>query len=63
MADQQSDHAAITAVVGTFYSKKILQDFEAATVFYEACPVKEPIPVAGGKTINFDRYKKSSAFI
>lgn len=58
MADQQSDHAAITAVVGTFYSKKILQDFEAATVFYEACPVKEPIPVAGGKTINFDRYKK-----
>ncbi len=61
MADQQSDHASITAVVGTFYSKKILQDFEASTVFYEACPVKEPIPVAGGKTINFDRYKKVDA--
>ena len=61
MADQQSDHASITAVVGTFYSKKILQDFEASTVFYESAPVKEPIPVAGGKTINFDRYKKVDA--
>ena len=61
MADQQSGHAATTNVVGTWYSKKILKDFEEKTAFYDAAPVKEPIPVAGGKTINFDRYQKIAA--
>jgi N4-gp56 family major capsid protein len=61
MADQQSGQAALTNVVGTWYSKKILQSFEPETVFYTAAPIKEPIPMASGKTINFDRYKKVAA--
>jgi N4-gp56 family major capsid protein len=61
MADQQSSHAALTNVVGTWYSKRILQSFEPETVFYSNAPVKEPIPMAGGKTINFDRYKRIAA--
>jgi len=58
MADQQSSQAALTNVVGTWYSKKILQDFEPKTVFHSAAPVRADIPKAGGKTINFDRYNK-----
>lgn len=61
MADQQATHAALTNAVGTFYGKKILQAFEPETAFYAAAPIKEPIPIAGGKTINFDRYKKVAA--
>lgn len=61
MADQQSSQAAMTNVVGTYYAKKILQSFEPETAFYSLAPVKEPIPMAGGKTINFDRYKKIAA--
>jgi N4-gp56 family major capsid protein len=61
MVDQSSSDAALTNVVGTWYSKKVLQAFEPETAFYSAAPVKEPIPVAGGKTINFDRYKKVQA--
>jgi len=57
MADQQSGQAALTNVVGTWYSKKILQSFEPETAYYQAAPIKEPIPMSGGKTINFDRYK------
>jgi len=58
MTDQQSGQASMTNVVGTWYSKRILKSFEPETVFYDSAPVKEPIPMAGGKTINFDRYKK-----
>lgn len=58
MADQQSGHASLTNVVGTYYSKKILEAFEPETKFYSNAPVKEPIPMSTGKTINFDRYKQ-----
>lgn len=61
MADQQSGHASLTNVVGTYYSKKILKAFEPETAYYSSAPVKEPIPMASGKTINFDRYKKVAA--
>jgi len=60
MADQQSTHASLSGVVGTWYSKKILQDFEPKTSFYTSSPIFEPIPMASGKTVNFDRYRKVS---
>jgi len=61
MADQQSKHASITSVVGTWYSKKVLQDFEPMTQFYNLAPVTAQIPKSEGKTINFDRYLKIDA--
>ncbi len=61
MADQQSSHASISSVVGTWYSKKVLQDFEPMTQFYNLAPVTAPIPKGEGKTINFDRYQKIAA--
>ena len=61
MADQQSSQAALTNVVGTWYSKKILESFEPKTVWFTNAPIKEPIPMAMGKTVNFDRYKKIDA--
>ncbi len=61
MADQQSSHASLSPVVGTWYSKKILESFEPETAYYSMAPIKEPIPMAGGKTINFDRYRKIAA--
>jgi len=61
MADQQSDQAALSNAVKTFYSKMILKDFEANTVFYAECPVKETIPLHISDTIQFTRYRKVDA--
>jgi N4-gp56 family major capsid protein len=61
MADQQSSHASLTNVVGTWYSKKILKDFEPQTQFYSLAPVKVDIPKYEGKTVNFDRFQKIDA--
>ena len=61
MADQQSSHASLTNVVGTWYKKGVLESFEPKTHYYASAPVKAPIPVSGGKTINFDRYKRIDA--
>jgi N4-gp56 family major capsid protein len=58
MADQQSSHASLSNAVNTYYSKKILKDFEPQTVFYSSAPMKEMIPKGGGKTVEFTRYQK-----
>lgn len=58
MTDQQSTHAATSNAVKTYYSKRILKDFEKNTKFYQLAPVKEPIPMGSGKTIEFTRYRK-----
>ena len=61
MADQQSTQAAISNAVKTYYSKFILKDFTAKTVWYRECPVKETIPRNISDTVQFTRYKKVNA--
>lgn len=61
MADQQSTNAAISDAVKTYYSKFILKDFTAKTVWYRECPVKETIPRNISDTVQFTRYKKVNA--
>ena len=58
MVDQASSHAALTNAVGTYYSKKILQDFEPKTTWYVSAPVMEPIPEGEGNIVTFTRYNK-----
>lgn len=61
MASQQTGGAALTNVVGTYFSKIVLEDFEPMTQFYALAPKFAPIPKYEGKTINFDRYQKLAA--
>ena len=60
MADQQSDQAALSNAVKTFYTKNILKDFEARTVFYGEAPYRETIPRGISDTVQFTRYRKIS---
>ena len=61
MTDQQSNQAALTAAVGTYYSKKHLKDFEPTTVWWASAPMKEDAPKGGGNIISFTRYRKINA--
>lgn len=61
MTDQKSSDAALVNAVKTYYTKRILKDFEAKTEWYKLAPVKESIPQGGGKTIEFTRYQKIAA--
>lgn len=61
MADQKTTDAAISTAVKTYYSKKILEDFDSKVVWYSAAPVRETIPANGGKTVEFTRYNKINA--
>ena len=61
MTDQASTHASLSQAVGTYYSKKIIKDFEPKTAFYAAAPIKEEMPVGGGNVVNFLRYRKIAA--
>jgi len=58
MTDQQSSHAANTAIVGTYYSKRFFKEFEPQTFYYSLAPVMADMPNYQGKTINFDFFKK-----
>lgn len=58
MADQKSTDAALTPAIKTYYEKKILESFEPQTRYASLAPVTAPIPMGGGKTIEFTRYKK-----
>lgn len=61
MTDIQSDHAAISNSVNTYYEKKILKDFEPSTVFYSSAPIKQEVPRGGGNSVEFTRYQKIAA--
>jgi N4-gp56 family major capsid protein len=58
MTDTASSHAAISGIVGTYYSKKFFRDFEPESFYYSLAPVMADMPEAEGKTINFDFFKK-----
>ena len=58
MADQKTTDAALTNANKTYYEKKFLEDFGSKAAYYTAAPVKVKIPVHGGKTIEFTRYRK-----
>ncbi|NIQ13154.1 MAG: hypothetical protein GTO02_01715, partial [Candidatus Dadabacteria bacterium] len=61
MTDQASTHASLTAAVGTYYSKKILKDFEPKTTWYANSPMKEDMPMGGGNIVSFTRYRRIAA--
>lgn len=58
MTDSKSSHAAISSIVGTYYSKKYFKEFEPETRYFQLAPVKADMPEAEGKTVNFDFFKK-----
>lgn len=58
MTDQQSTHASISPAVGTYYSKKILKDFDSKTTWFVSSPIKEDMPKGSGNTVQFTRYLK-----
>jgi N4-gp56 family major capsid protein len=61
VADQKTTDAALSNAVNTYYEKKILEDFEPDTYFYQLAPTKVSMPQGSGKTIEFTRYNKIGA--
>lgn len=57
MADQKSTDAGISPIVKTFYDKRLIETLKPQQYLYQFAQ-KRPIPVNGGKTIEFTSYKK-----
>ncbi len=60
MADQQSGHAALAALIVTYYEKVGLERLMPKLRFYQFAD-KKPLPPQSGKTIQFFRFRTQTA--